>query len=191
MNYTLVTAPSVEPLTLAEAKLFLRVDTTTEDALITSLIVAARRWVENHTWTMLCTQTWKLSIDEEEVREYIGLNKCPVQSITHVKYYDTSNVQQTMSTGDYQGDVLNEPARIHIITMPDIYDKMNAVEIQFVCGFGVAASVPDDIKQAMYLIIGHWYEHREAVTVGQFAEVPLTSKEILRPYMNTFFYPFN
>lgn len=190
-SYSLVTAPTVEPLTLSEAKLFLRVDQTTEDALITAMIVAARQWVENFTWRPLCSQTWKLNLNDDEITEFLGINKGPVQSITHIKYFDTLNVQNTMATGVYQQDLLNEPAIIRITTMPDFYDRLNAMEIQFVCGYGVAASVPDAIKQAMYLMLGHWYEHRESVSVGNFTEVPVTSQALLEPYKNTFFYPYN
>jgi len=191
MNYKLVTGPTVEPISLTEAKLFLRVDQSTEDNLITAMIIAARQWVEDYTWRPLCSQTWKLNLDFTEVKQYIGLNKGPIQSVTHIKYFTTLYTQSTMSTGDFQTDIINEPGRIKILTMPAVFDMMNAMEIQFVCGYGVAASVPDVIKQAMYLMLGHWYEHREAVTVGSFNEVPLTSKVLLEPYKNTFFYPYN
>lgn len=188
-SYSVVSAPSTEPLTLTEAKLFLRVDQTTEDTLITSLIVAARRYVENLTARPLITQTWKLNLDHSDIRDYIGINKGQVQSISHIKYFDSSEIQQTMSTGNFQNDLLNEPARIKIFSMPETYDRMNAMEIQFVCGYGVAASVPDDIKSAMYLLIGHWYEHREAVTVGSFSDVPVTTEALLEPY-KTYFYEY-
>jgi uncharacterized phiE125 gp8 family phage protein len=189
-SYSLVTGPSVEPISLSEAKLFLRVDQTTEDSLITALIVAARRYIENTTNRALCTQTWKLNLDYSEVREYIGINKGVTQSITHIKYFDYSEIQQTLSTGNFQSDILSEPARVRIFTLPACYDRLNTMEIQFVCGYGVAASVPDDIKQAMYLTIGHWYEHRETVSIGQFNTVPLTVDAIIEPY-KTYFYEFN
>ncbi len=193
MNYTIVAQPSVEPITLSEAKLFLRVDSTIEDAIITALIKAARQYVENYTWRPLCTQIWKLNLDKSDVKEYIGISQAPVQSITHIKYFDESKVQQTLSTGSYQADVLNEPARVKINTIPGIFDMMNACEIQFVCGYGVAASVPESIKQAMLLMIGHWYEHREAVTVSGskgMQPVPMAVQAILEPYKNTWFYPY-
>lgn len=193
MNYSIVTQPSVEPISLTDAKTFLKVDGTSEDALITSLITAARVHFENETWMPLCTQTWKLNLDESEVKTYIGISKSPVQSITHIKYFDENEDQQTLSTGSFQTDVLNEPARIKILTMPNIYDRMNAMEIQFVCGYGVAASVPKPIIEALELLIGHWYQHREAAVaagMGGIREVPLGYDRIINPYKNTWFYPY-
>ena len=193
MNYSIVTQPSVEPLTLSEVKIYLRVDGTTEDNLITALIVAARQHIENYTWRPLCTQTWNLNLDYSEVKEYIGVSKAPVQSITHIKYFDATETQQTVSTGDYQSDVINEPARIHFYDLPSVYDRMNTMEIRFVCGYGVAASVPDAIKEAMYMLIGHWYQHREAVVPtgsGGMREVPMGVEALLNPYRNSWFFPY-
>lgn len=190
MNYTLVTAPATEPLTLAEAKLHLRVDTDVEDSLITALITAARQKVEDDTWRTLITQTWKLSLDKDEVKTFMGLTKSPTQSISHIKYFDLNVVQQTLSTGSYQSNLLNEPAIIQLSSIPQMADRMNAMEIQFVCGYGVAASVPEALKVAMKYLIGHWYEHRESVSVGNFTEVPQTYEALIMPY-KLIFYPYN
>lgn len=190
MNYTLVTPPSSEPLTLDEAKLHLRVDSNVEDTLITALIKSARAKVESDTWRTLITQTWKLSMDSDEVKTFTGITKSPIQSITHIKYFDINVVQQTLSTGAYQADILNEPARIKINELPQMAEIMNAMEIQFVSGYGVAASVPEDLKTAMLLLIGHYYEHREAVTVGNMKDLPNGYDTLITPY-KLIFYPYN
>lgn len=190
MNYTLVTAPTSEPITLDEAKLHLRVDSNVEDALINALIKAARSQVENDTWRSLITQTWKLNMDSSEVKTFTGVTKSPIQSITHIKYFDINVVQQTLSTGSYQADILNEPTRIKINQMPQMADQMNAMEIQFVSGYGVAASVPQELKEAMLLLIAHWYEHREAVTVGNMKKLPNGYDALITPY-KLIFYPYN
>lgn len=190
MNYTLVTPPATEPLTLEETKLFLRVDSNVEDTLITSLIKAARSKVEADTWRSLITQTWKLSMDKDEVKTFTGLTKSPIQSISYVKYFDINVVQQTLTTGSYQANLLNEPAIIKINPIPTMAEIMNAMEIQFISGYGVAASVPEDLKHAMKLLIGHWYEHREAVTVGNMKDVPMAYDALITPY-KLIFYPYN
>lgn len=190
MNYSLVTAPATEPISLEEAKLFLRVDNSIEDNLITSLIKAARSKVESDTWRALITQTWKLSMNKDEVKIFTGLTKSPLQSVTHIKYFDINAVQQTISTGDYQVNLLNEPAIIKLNAIPNMKDMMNALEVQFVCGYGVASSVPDDLKTAMLQLIGHWYVHREAVTPGNFAPVPMAYDALITPY-KLIFYPYN
>ena len=190
MNYTQVTAPTTEPISLQEAKDYLRVDSNVEDTLITALIKAARSKVENDTWRKMITQTLLLSMDKNEVKKFIGITGSPIQTINYVKYFDINVVQQTLSTGSYQPNLLNEPAIIEITDMPDMADRMNALQIEFVCGYGVAASVPEDLKLAMLLLIGHYYEHREAVTVGNMKDLPMAYDALISPY-RLIFYPYN
>ena len=190
MNYYLVTAPTSEPITLEEAKLYLRVDNSVEDSLITTLIVAARKQVESDTWCSLMPQTWKLSLDYNEVKTFTGLTKTPITAISHIKYFDINVVQQTLSTGSYQTNILNEPAIIEITEMPTINKQMNAFEIQFTSGYTNAAAVPQELKLAMHLLIGHWYEHREAVTIGNMKELPMGYDALISAY-KLIFYPFN
>lgn len=64
MPSILVTGPSEEPVSLAEAKLHLRVDDNADDALISALIVAARQHAENDTRRALVTQTWRQVWDQ-------------------------------------------------------------------------------------------------------------------------------
>lgn len=190
MNYTQVTAPASEPITLNEAKLYLRVDNNVEDTFITALIKAARSKVENDTWRKMITQTLLLSMDKNEVKRFVGITGSPIQSISHIKYFDINVVQQILSTGSYQSNLLNEPAIIEITDMPEMPDRMNALQIQFVCGYGVVASVPEDLKLAMLLLIGHYYEHREAVTVGNMKDLPMAYDALIAPY-RLIFYPYN
>jgi len=190
-SYSINSHPTTEPLELEETKLFLRVDDTIDDDLISALIKSSRIWVENYTWRPLITQSWYLNLDFGEVTKYIGISKAPVQVINSIVYTDIYGNSQTMSTGvDYQTDVLSEPARVKLINIPSVNDQMNAMRILFTCGYGVSQSVPEDIKSAMLLIIGHWYEHRESVSIGNFTEVPMTAESLLLPYKNTWFYPF-
>ena len=190
MNYTQVTAPTTEPISLEEAKEYLRVDNSVEDTLITALIKAARSKVESDTWRKMITQTWLLSMDKNEVKKFIGITGSPIQTINYVKYFDINVIQQTLSTGSYQSNILNEPAIIELSEIPQMAERMNAMQIEFVCGYGVAASVPEDLKLAMKLLIGHWYEHREAVTVGNMKDLPMAYDALIAPY-RLIFYPYN
>lgn len=190
MNYTIVTEPTSEPITLTEAKLHLRVDNDVEDTLISALIVAARLQVEFDTWRALMTQTRKLSLDNTEVKTFTGITGSPIQSVSHVKYFDIDVVQQTMSTGSYEVNKLNEPTIIKLNTIPNMPDMMNAFEIQFVCGYASADLVPQPLKLAMLLLIGHWYEHREEVTVGNMKNIPSGYTSLISAY-KLIFYPYN
>ena len=193
-NYRLVTTPATEPLTLNEVKLFLRVDDTTEDDLITSLITAARGLVEGHTWMPLISQTWAMQFDKDELNLLVwNINKAPLISVSSITYYDSDNNIQTLAASSYEVDIYGSPARFRIKTMPSVYDRMNALQLNFVCGYANAAAVPQPIKQALYMIIGHLYENRQDVITGtQVNEIPMASEYLLQPYRNNFIYaPMN
>lgn len=188
-QYKLVTGPSSEPITLAEAKLYLRVDDTTEDALITAIITAARRKFENDTYHYLMPQTWELYLNANELNaEQISINKSDITAISSVKYYDQTNTQQTLSTDDYQTAIEGRPYSIKITTMPQIYNRLNAMVIRFTLGYANAAAVPEDIKTAIKTLIGTLYENRQTVVTGtQVNEVPDTYRFIMENYRNRVF----
>lgn len=167
----LVTAPVAEPISRTEAKLHCRIDHSTEDDLVDSLIRAAREYVENYTGRRLMEQTWKAFYDEFPSKFY--LPTAPVQSVTHIKYTDINGTQTTWSTTYWEANIYEEPAEIElkysqsypIVTLKTV----NPIEVQFVAGYTSAANVPMPIRQAMYLLIEHWYRNRGAVTVGNTA----------------------
>ena len=105
-SYSVITAPTTEPITLAEAKLHLRVNNTLEDSLITALITAARQWVENYSMRPLMTQTLQANYDTIIDKE-IRLNKFPIQSITSVKYIDLNGTEQTIDSSTYTTDLIS------------------------------------------------------------------------------------
>lgn len=171
MGLNLVTAPASEPVTLAEAKLHLyQEDSTANDTLITSLIVAAREYVEKFTNRALLEQTWKLWLDEFPDSGVIYLPRSPLRSIVAVTYVDEAGVVQTMSTDDYVVDTACTPGRIRLAydtSWPTTRCELDAVRVEFKAGFGTtAAAVPDSIKAAMKLIIGDLFENREQTVVG-------------------------
>jgi uncharacterized phiE125 gp8 family phage protein len=154
---SLVTAPAYEPISLSSVKLWLRVDQTTEDALIGSLIVAARSWIEQVTRRALITQTWdwRLSAfpsDESELR----VPKAPLQSVTSITYLDSAGTSQTWSTSDYDVSTPAGPeaqmGRIQLAyteDWPSTYDEINAVTVRFVAGYAPETSkVVSGITQA-------------------------------------------
>jgi len=171
MALKLITPPASEPITLAEAKPHLRVDITDDDTLITNLIIAARQYCEKFQNRAYITQTWELWLDVWPEKDYITIPLPPLQSVVHVKYYGTDDTEYTMDTADYFVDTKSEPGRVALA-----YGKSwptttlrpaNGVAVQFTAGYGDAASaVPETVKQAMYLLIGHWYENREATLAG-------------------------
>lgn len=194
MNYRLVTGPATEPLTYSEVKAFLRLNDDSEQTFVTTLITIARQIVEGQTWRPLISQTWALQFDASELNLFISnINKAPIISIDSVTYYDVNNALQTLSPTLYETDIYGNPARFRLKSIPNVYDRMGALIVNFVCGYTNAAAVPQAIKQAMLLIIGHLYENRQDVVTGtQVNEIPMASRYLLEPYRNNFIYaPMN
>lgn len=186
---SLVTAPAAEPVSRSEAKAHLRIEAsvTDDDTLIDALIVAAREHVEDFTRRALVTQTWDLKLDAFPCDAYIKVPLPRLQSVTSITYVDTAGTTQTWSSSDYQVDTASEPGRIapaYGESWPDTRaGQLNAVTVRFVAGYGAASAVPQKIKQAMLLIIGHWYEHRENVVISaQAQEIPFAAEMLLWPY---------
>ena len=180
MDWKVTTAPASEPITLANAKLHLRVDHSADDDLITALIKAARRWCELYQNRAYITQTITARLDS--FSDTIALPKPPLISVTSVKYYDSNGDQQTLDSSYYDVDTTSTPGKITLaygMSWPTIRDVHHCIEIIYSSGYGAAADVPETVTQAMYLLIGHLYEHRESVSEIKLEEVPMGIKSLL------------
>lgn len=189
MPLTLVTAPASEPVSVAEARLHLRTEDDGEDGLVAALISAARHHAEEFTGRALVTQTWDLTRDAFpcDGADYIRLGKGRVQSVASVTYLDEAGESQTWDSSNYAVDTASEPGRLALA--PDVFwpstqsGRINAVTVRFVAGYGAAAAVPAAIKQAILLLVGHWYVNREAVVTGTIAsDIPFAADMLLRQY---------
>jgi uncharacterized phiE125 gp8 family phage protein len=177
----------VEPVSLTEAKAQLRIDGTDEDTLIGMLIESARDYVETVTRRALINQTWYAYMDAfPSERDFLYLPKCPLSSVTSVKYTDTDSVLQTWGSSNYVVDAqTSSPGRISLAYNADwptsVKPQANSIVIEYVAGYGAtSASVPASIRQAVLLILAHWYENRESVALGAIAtEIPMSAKSLL------------
>jgi uncharacterized phiE125 gp8 family phage protein len=192
MALSLVAAPAIEPLTLLEAKAQCKVDSTDEDALIQTLIVAARGFVESFTHRALITQTWDLKLDAfPNWLAPITLPMPPVQSVTSISYIDMAGATQTWSPSLYETDLPAGPNAGYGRILPayqQIYPVtrlvMNAVTVRFVAGYGALKDVPAEIKAAMKLLIGNWWFNREAgqIVRGSVEVLPFGVEALLWPF---------
>jgi len=183
--FKLKTAPTAEPILLADAKLHLKIDSdTTDDNLITSLIQAAREMAENYTGRAFINQTWEYTLNLFPASE-IPLRPLPLSSITSITYKDTDGTTQTVASSVYETDTYKGEAALKYSQIwPTARDIQNSILITFVAGYGTAgASVPAAIRAAILLILGHLYEHRESVIVGVTAsDMPQGAHYLLDPY---------
>lgn len=174
MSLVLAQAPATEPITLADAKLHLRVEIADDDTLITSLITAARQWCEAFQGRAYVTQTWQLWLDEWPEGDAISIPRPPLQSVTSIKYYGADGAEYVVPATDYLVDAKAEPGRVVLgygKTWPSVMLRpAGAIVIEFVAGYGAESAVPEKVKQAMKLLVGHWYAYREAVVTGSISK---------------------
>ncbi len=187
MATTLLVGPIVEPITLADAKAHLRVDSSAEDALIQSLIMASRLHIEAALDLALITQTWRFQLDRWPRARSLNLPLRPVQSLTAVKVFDADDESEALTTAAFILDGTASPARLILsgrASLPLPGRAANGIEIDFVAGYGDApADVPQPICQALLLLTAHWYENREPVEIGAAATViPSPVSDLLSPY---------
>ena len=191
MGFNLVTAPALEPVSLPDAISHLRVTGLDESGLIEALITAARLSIEGRYGGLqraLITQTWDWFFDCFPVSSARPLEvpMPPLQSVTSITYTDTEGAAQTWSAAKYTVDARSLIGRImpaYNETYPETRDVMNAVTVRFVAGFGATAQdVPQPIRQAMLLLIGHMYENRETHIIGASISALPTIDALLAPY---------
>lgn len=188
MGLRLITGPTASPVSLAEAKAHLRVYGTEDDGLIAGYLMAATQSAEKQTNLLLGEQTWELTIDQWPSSVWgsggvIRLPRSPVQSVTSISYVDADGVTQTVLAGDYVLDANVQPAAIYPVfgkTWPAARPQANAVAVRFVVGY---TQIPEPIRAAILLLVGHFYENREAVIVGQApSELPMGVESLLFPF---------
>lgn len=185
---TVVTAPATEPITTAEAKSYLRLDTSDDDTLIGDLITSARQALEIDLRRTLVSTTFDEYWDSWP--DVIRPAQPPLVSVTSVKYYDDDGALQTIDSANYRVDVASVPGRITRIATfewPALQsERENAIVVRHVSGYGAAAAVPQAIKLMIRWLVAHAYEMREPVVTGTIvAEVPQHIGRMVTRYRNT------
>lgn len=177
---TIVTPPASEPVSLEEAKAFLRVDYPTDNLLIESLISAAREFVERYTRRALITQTraevleaWPTAINAYAAP--VELSSGPVSAIDSITYVAADEASTVLSSAVYS---LYSPSRDRLpmvlasyrSSWPTVLTGPNAIKIQYVAGWVTAAAVPAPLRQAILRHASWCYTNREPATFGAFPE---------------------
>ena len=176
-SLTRQTPPAVEPVTLAEAKAHLRVDTTTDDAYIGSLITAAREWCEQYLDRTLVHTQWVMRFDRfpPDGTHDIELPRPPMASAgtataVALAFTFENGTTSTYSTASYRVDRDGTPGTVKTLygqTWPPHLQDDNAISVTWWGGYGASGtSVPAAIRHAMLMLVGHWYESRLAAVAS-------------------------
>ena len=164
-----IVLPATEPLTLVEAKLYLRVDGASEDSLITQLITSAREIAEAYLRRSLITQQWKLTY-EEYFPQRVYLSMGPVTGIVRVSKKTKAGVVTDISTTAYYLGIPDQLVLTELVAE-------HLVEVVYGAGYGSASDVPQAIRQGILAHIAAMFDSR-----SEAAYLPETSKALYQPY---------
>ena len=171
-----ITGPAVTPISLAEAKAQMRVESSDDDAIIQRLIASAVAFVDAQgaLGKAMITQTWGQWLSPNPGTVYLSLG--PVQSVSAIKYYDVDGALQTATLADF--NVFGTPNRISVSpksgkAWPVTQTRDDAIKIEYIIGYGSSStSVPETVRHALMMLVAHWYDMRETSTEKQMYDLP-------------------
>lgn len=179
----LIKKPTLEPVSINEAKDHLRVTGNDEDSLIGELIVTARQQAEIFTRRALLTQTWELR--QDCFSSEIVLPNPPLQSVEFIKYIDQDGVEQTLDIAEYKAYAWEEPgvvAPAYGKAWPSTRTEKGAVTVRYIAGWSSVIDVPGPIKSAILLTVGDLYANRESSSTEQQYKLITSAESLLWPY---------
>ncbi len=154
-SHSVVTPPTVEPVSVAEVQAHLRVDSDADEDLVAALAIAAREWCEMATGRQFCAATLRTQLSGfPDDGAPIQLPRAPVSAVTGVTYLDGSGASQTLSASDYVLAADLAPAEISLAagaTWPTTADRAASVTITYTAGYGGPAQVPQPLRAAILL----------------------------------------
>lgn len=187
MALKLITAPTAEPLSAAEAKVACRVDEAEFDAILPVLISAARALAEQKTGRAFGVQTWALTLPTFTAE--IRIPNPPLVSVSKIEYFDAANTKQTLASTDYMADLDAIPGTIIPApgkSWPATYARPGAVRIEFQCGHAVADPELLQLKQWMMLAVATWLKNPEVVSGENLSDLPRTFVDGLLDYYRVY-----
>lgn len=183
MSSILLTAPAVEPLSLAEAKAFLRVEHDADDDVIGALIASARIHIEAQTRRALITQGWRLSLDAWPADGRVAVRPAPLAALTAARVYGSDGDATTLDLQSFVVDTAGSSIAFAPWALAQPGRAAAGIALDVTVGYGVAASdVPQPLRQAVRLLLGHWYENRGLATLGAVTVLPATVASLIAPY---------
>lgn len=197
MNPSVTSAPEESGIDLEELKSQLAITGTADDARLSRLALAALAFTEAYVNRALIKRTYLYKLQRfgcvtrgplddfwyepaggfDRVDPIITLPYPPLVQVNSVKYYDDAGVLQTINSNHYQVDVTSEPGRIAPVygyTWPYPGQRLNPIEIEYVAGYGEQfGAIPNDLRHAIMMLVGHLNENREATSTASVESVPL------------------
>ncbi|WP_029354118.1 head-tail connector protein [Bosea sp. 117] len=183
MPATLLAGPAAEPLTLAEAKAYLRVDHDAEDALISSLITAARATVEALTRRLLIDQSWRITLSAWPASGLVVAPVNPLRALTAAWIVDAAGEEIALPLDAFVADAARLPGLIRVDrgALPAPSRPLAGIALDVTAGHGEGADhVPSPLIEAVRIVLGHFYEHRDVP--GPSAAFPAALDALVAPF---------
>lgn len=163
-----IVPPDELPVTLAEVKTDARVDHDDDDALLTSLMVAATDRAEEFARRAFVTRTCELALDGWPCGGTIALPLPPLVEVLKVEYFDMANERHDVPAGDYLVVADLEPGLVTPVynkTWPAVDLRLiSPIRVTYRAGYGAAAAVPERYKHLIRALVAIDYEYREGLT---------------------------
>ena len=183
MSAILLTAPAVEPVSLAEAKAFLRVEHNDDDELIGARAAGSRIHGEAQTRRALVTQSWRITLDCWPEDGRVRVVPAPLQELTAARVYDFDGNPHTVDPQAFVPDLGASALAFAPWALPQPDRIAAGIELDVTVGYGDAAvDVPEPLRQAIRLLVGHWYENRGLAALGTVTVLPTTVAALIAPY---------
>jgi uncharacterized phiE125 gp8 family phage protein len=187
--YTRTVAPVLSPLSVEDVATHLRITDVLEHPLLDTYLRAATEHMERTLGIRWATQTWTMILDWPDVptgTQALEVRGAPLATVTGIAYVDLAGAAQTWIASSYVVDTSVLPGRIYPaynLYWPDVRDQPKAMTITYTCGWASRALIPPPLQHALRLLIGHWYEHREATTPdAPPQDVPRGYDALVAPY---------
>ncbi len=182
-----LTQPVVEPVSLAEAKAHCRIDSDADDFYVVSLITAAREWVETYMDEALIHQQLVMRRDgfpsEIELPRPPMANSGTATAVSVTFTSDQSGATAALSSTTYRVDRDTRPGVIRNTyggAWPGHLTDYNSITVTWWAGRGGSgSSVPQGVRNAILMLVGHFYEKRVAAEAGSLNDIPYGVKALL------------
>lgn len=184
MSAYLLTAPAAEPLSLADAKTYLRVEHDDDDATIAALIASARSHIEALTRCRMIAQTWRVVLDRWPPSGRIDPRLAPLRALQAVRVFNEANVASSVDVASFVVDRARHVIASPSWALPAPGRNAAGIELDVGIGFGdTAADVPAVLLQAVRALVAHWYDNRGLIAIGQSVSVmPLSVNAMINSY---------
>lgn len=177
MSLIQIAPPAEEPIGLADLKSHLRVTETAEDGLLLAYLRAARRAVEARGGLSLVAQRWRLVFSDPPQRRLV-LPRAPVATIDAVEAETAPGAWVPIDEDLYAV----ETGGVGRIAARGPWPQALLYRVEFTAGWSAAGAVPEELKLAVRMLAGHFFENREGAQAERIFAVPLAVDALVAPY---------